>query len=426
MNRIARPAAPAEGVRAAILRPVALVGALDTKHAEYDFIRQRLAEHGVPSRLVDTGVLDPPGTAPDIDRSTVARAVGADVAELAAAGNRNAAMVTMAGGASAIVSRWYLASEVSGVLVLGGSNAGYLMSRLAATLPIGCPKVLVSTIVAGDTRPYVQASDLIMMYPVVDLAGLNSISTPVLARAADALAGIVSGPETPALPGAAVAIGCTMFGVTTSCVAGIQDRLAPRGWEFDAFHANGTGGRTLERMITEGRFAAVADITTTELADELIGGVCSAGADRLTAATRVGVPQVVSVGALDMVNFGPRTTVPEVFAGRQLYEHNPVVTLMRTSPEECAHLGMIIAEKLNPATAFTEVHIPVRGFSQISTVGGPFHDPAADQALIDAVRAALSPDIPLHLHDVGINDPAFAGHIAQALIRALDSKKGTT
>jgi uncharacterized protein (UPF0261 family) len=405
---------------------VVLVGALDTKYAEYDFIRVRLAQHGVPSWLVDIGVLNPPRMEADVDRSTVARAVGADVAELAAAADRNAAMVAMAGGASAIVQRWYRGGEVSGVLVLGGSNAGYLMSRLAAALPIGCPKLLVSTIVAGDTRPYLQASDLIMMYPVVDLAGLNSISEPILARAADALAGIVTGPELPARAADKVSIGCTMFGVTTPCVTGVQDRLAPQGWELDVFHANGTGGRTLERMITERKFAAVADITTTELADELVGGVCSAGADRLTAATAAGVPQVVSVGALDMVSFGPRHTVPETFVDRRLYEHNPAVTLMRTSPEECAQLGVIIAEKLNPATAFTEVHIPMRGFSQISTPGRPFHDPVADEALIDALRSALIPGIPLHLHDVAINDPEFAGHIAQALIRSLDSQKGTT
>ncbi|MQA77698.1 MAG: UPF0261 family protein [Streptosporangiales bacterium] len=405
--------------------PVALVGALDTKHEEYAFVRDRLATHGVPALLIDTGVLGDAGVLADVDRRTVARAGDADLDALVAAGDRGDAMTVMATGAAGIVRRMHRDREVSGVMVLGGSNAGFVMSVLATALPIGFPKLLVSTIVAGDTRPYLQASDLIMMYPVVDLAGLDSISRPVLSRAADAMAGIVAAPPVPAPPPGVRSVGCSMFGVTTPCVTSIQRGLAEDGVEVHVFHANGTGGRTLERLIRSGDVAAVADVTTTELADELVGGVCSAGRDRLTAAAACGVPQVVSVGALDMVNFGPRDTVPERFAGRRFLEHNPAVTLMRTSPTECAELGSIIATRLNEATAFTEVHVPARGFSQISTPGGPFHDPEADRALVDALRSALDPRVPLHVHDRGINDPAFAHAITRALNRALDSRKRT-
>lgn len=405
--------------------PVALVGALDTKHEEYAFVRDRLATHGVPALLIDTGVLGDAGVEADVDRRAVARSGDADLDTLVEDGRRGDAMTAMATGAARVVQRLHDDRAVSGVMVLGGSNAGFVMSVLTTALPIGFPKLLVSTIVAGDTRPYLQATDLIMMYPVVDLAGLDSISRPVLSRAADAMAGIVAAPPVPGPGAGARSVGCTMFGVTTPCVTSIQRELSADGVEVHVFHANGTGGRTLERLIRSGDLAAVADVTTTELADELVGGVCSAGQDRLTAAAACGVPQVVSLGALDMVNFGPRESVPERFAGRRFLEHNPAVTLMRTSAEECARLGEIIAERLGEATAFTEVHVPARGFSQISTPGGPFHDPEADRALVDALRSALPSRVPLHVHDVGINDPAFAHVVTRALTRALDSRKGT-
>jgi uncharacterized protein (UPF0261 family) len=264
-----------------------------------------------------------------------------------------------------------------------------------------------------------------MIYPVVDIAGLNSLSAPVLARAADACAGMVLGPPVDPPDPPRPAVGCTMFGVTTPCVSTVREALVAQGCEAHVFHANGTGGRSLEAMIAAGLFAAVADLTTTELADELAGGVCSAGPGRLTAAAASGVPQVVSTGALDMVSFGARDTVPERYAGRLLHAHNPAVTLMRTDVAENAALGREMAAKLNRATAFVEVHVPARGFSQISVEGGPFHDAEADQALIAALRGHLDPAIPLHVHDAAVNDPAFALAITQALTRALHSPRGT-
>jgi len=397
---------------------VVLAGALDTKHVEYSFLRERLASHGVAAVLLDFGVLGVAGTHAEIDRDAVARSGGATIRELADGNDRNRAMMAMADGAAVEVRARVERDEVAGVIVVGGSNAGYAMSRIAPALPFGVPKILVSTIAAGDTRPYVGTSDLTLMYPVVDIAGLNSISRTVLARAADACAGMLAGPPLDERTTAG-AIAVSMFGVTTACVGEIQGTLESDGWEVHAFHATGVGGRSMEAMIQDGLFAAVADVTTTELADEMMGGVCAAGPDRLTAAGRRGIPQAVSVGALDMVNFGALETVPDRYRSRLLHAHNPAVTLMRTSVEECAALGREIARRVNAATGPSEVLVPLRGFSQISVEGAPFHDPAADRALVDALRSGLESSIPLHLIDTDINDPAFAAEVTISLSRML-------
>jgi len=402
---------------------VHLVGALDTKGAEYAFVRDRIRAAGLAAVLIDTGVLDEPTVEPDIGAAAVARAAGAELRALRTGADRARAVTAMADGAARLLRERHAAGDVGAVLVLGGSNAGVVMSRIAAALPIGVPKLLVSTIVAGDTRPYVGGSDLMMLYPVVDIAGLNSVSTSVLARAADAVIGMLRGTPVPPRIGVR-SIGCTMFGVTTACVSAVQRALERDGAEVQVFHANGTGGASFESLAASGAFDAVADVTTTELADELLGGVCTAGPHRLEAAGRAGVPQVVSVGALDMVNFGPPETVPERFRERTLLAHNPAVTLMRTEPDETAELGRILAAKLNAARGFVEVHVPALGFSQISGPGGPFHSPDADQALIESLRTALRDDIPLHIHDRTIDDPAFADEILLALDRARSSQKG--
>ena len=404
---------------------VHLIGALDTKGAEYGFVRDRLMAAGIPVTLVDTGVLGTPAVVADISREEVAAAADTDVERLASSADRNLAVQAMAAGAAAVVAARRRVGALSGVLVLGGSHAGHVMSRVAAALPLGCPKLLVSTIVAGDTRPYVGTSDLVMMYPVVDIAGLNSVSVPVLAQAADAMIGMLHGAAVPAVDRTGLSVGCTMFGVTTACVSAVQGSLEQRGDEVQVFHATGTGGRTCAARGAAGAFEVGAYLTTPERADELVGGVCSAGPERLTAAGRRGIPQVVSVGAIDMANFGPVDTVPERFRERRLLAHNPSVTLMRTDAAENAELGRILAARLNAAAGFVELHVPALGFSQISAPGGPFHDPAADRALIDAVRADLDDRIPLHVHDLAINDPAFADQIVAALDRARShSEKG--
>ncbi len=395
---------------------VVLLGTLDTKGIEYDYLRARVRDAGCEVILVDTGVLGQPLATPDISREDVARAAGADIAELAARGDRGAAIETMAAGATAIVLDLFRQGRLHGILALGGSGGSALATQAMRALPIGVPKLMVSTLASGDTRPYVGASDLAMLYPVVDIAGINRISERILTNAAAAIAGMARAYESfqPSAESKPL-IGATMFGVTTPCVTEARKALEEHGYEVLVFHATGTGGQAMEALVEAGYLAGVLDVTTTELADELVGGVLSAGPKRLEAAGKAGVPQVVSLGALDMVNFGPIDTVPERFRGRNLYKHNPTVTLMRTTPEECAELGRIIARKLNQARGPLAVFIPLRGVSLISKEGGPFYDPEADRALIENLKANLRPDIEVHEWDTDINDPAFARAMAERL-----------
>jgi len=275
------------------------------------------------------------------------------------------------------------------------------------------PKLMVSTVASGDTRPYVGAVDVTMMYSVVDIAGVNRVSARIMANAAGAIAGMVKA-EVPTLAEKPL-VGASMFGVTTPCVTRARERLEELGYEVLVFHATGAGGQSLEALVRGGFLAGVLDATTTELADELVGGVLSAGPDRLEAAGAAGVPQVVSLGALDMVNFGPRETVPAQFEERNLYVHNPTVTLMRTTPEECAELGRTIGRKLSAATGPTVLFVPLRGVSMIAVEGQPFHDAEADAALLAGLHETLSPEVEVHELDTDVNDPEFADAMADRL-----------
>jgi uncharacterized protein (UPF0261 family) len=280
-------------------------------------------------------------------------------------------------------------------------------------LPIGVPKLMVSTLASGDTRPYVGAVDVTMMYPVVDISGVNRVSARIMANAAGAIAGMV-GAEVPQLEEKPL-VAATMFGVTTPCVTAARERLEELGYEVLVFHATGTGGQSMEALVRGGFLAGVLDATTTELADELVGGVLSAGPDRLTAAGEARVPQVVSLGALDMVNFGPRETVPPQFEGRNLYVHNPTVTLMRTTPEECRELGRAIGRKLSAAAGPTVLFVPLGGVSAISKIGKPFYDGEADDALRAGLAETLDPAVEVRERDEDINDPGFASAMADRL-----------
>jgi uncharacterized protein (UPF0261 family) len=280
-------------------------------------------------------------------------------------------------------------------------------------LPVGVPKLLVSTVASGDTRPYVGAVDVTMVYSVVDIAGVNSVSARIISNAAAAVAGMAAAAP-PQLEGKPL-VAATMFGVTTPCVTRARERLEQLGYEVLVFHATGSGGRSMEALAKDGFLAGVLDATTTELADELVGGVLSAGPDRLEAAGAAGVPQVVSLGALDMVNFGPRETVPERFEQRNLYVHNPTVTLMRTTRDECAELGRTIGRKLAAAQSPTAVFVPLRGVSMIDLPGQPFHDPEADAALFSTLKEALGGEVELHERPEDVNDPAFADAMVDRL-----------
>ncbi len=406
---------------------VVLLGTLDTKGTEYAYLRRRVQEAGCEVILIDAGVRGEPLAPPDISHDEVARAAGADVAQLAAAGDRGAAVETMARGATAIVLDLFARERLHGILALGGSGGSALATQAMRALPVGVPKLMVSTLASGDTRPYVGSVDVTMMYSVVDISGINRVSERILSNAAAAIAGMAQAYVNfqPA-PGAKPMVGATMFGVTTPCVTEARQYLEERGYEVLVFHATGTGGRSMEALVNGGFLAGVLDITTTELADELVGGVLSAGPDRLEAAGNHGLPQVVSLGALDMVNFGPMDTVPEKFRQRKLYKHNPTVTLMRTTPEECAELGRIIARKLNQAKGPVALFIPLRGVSMIATGGGAFYDPDADKALIDNLTAGLQKNIEVHALDMDINDPRFARAMASRmdeLIRAHTAQK---
>jgi uncharacterized protein (UPF0261 family) len=392
---------------------VVLLGTLDTKGHEYAFLRHRLRELGVEVLVVDAGVNAPVGIEPDVSHDEVARAAGADVGALAAAGDRGAAVTAMAAGAEEILKELYADGKVAGVIALGGSGGSSIAARAMRALPVGVPKLLVSTVASGDTRPYVGAVDVTLMYSVVDISGVNSVSARIMANAAGAIAGMV-GARVPILESKPL-VGATMFGVTTPCVTRARARLEELGYEVLVFHATGAGGQSLEALVRDGFLVGVLDTTTTELADELVGGVLSAGPDRLEAAGAAGVPQVVSLGALDMVNFGPRETVPAQFEGRNLYVHNPTITLMRTTPDECAELGRTIGRKLSAATGPTVLFVPLKGVSMIAVEGQPFYDPAADDALLAGLHETLDSSVEVHELDTDINDPAFADAMADRL-----------
>ncbi len=395
-------------------KTVVLVGTLDTKGAEYQYLRDRLELSGVKSLLIDVGSVGPPLAEPDISRHDVGAAAGVDVDALITAHDRGQAVSVMADAAAIMVKRLFVEGRCDGVLAAGGSGNTAIATKAMRALPVGVPKLMVSTMAAGNTRDYIGASDIALMASVTDVAGINSISGRILANAAAAMAGMVNAPPVE-LGEQRPLIAATMFGVTTPSVTAAREELERRGYEVLTFHATGTGGRAMEALVESGFVTGVLDITTTELADELVGGVLSAGPGRLEMAGRLGVPQVVSVGALDMVNFGARDTVPPQFESRNLYVHNPSVTLMRTTPAESAELGRQIAKKLSAARGPVALFIPLRGVSAISGEGGPFYDAAADKALFSALRQNVGKNVEMHEVDANINDPKFAQAMAAKL-----------
>ncbi len=404
---------------------VVLIGTLDTKGVEYAYFRDRVREQGLDTILVDAGVMGAQGVVPDVTHVEVARGGGADAAALAAAGDRGNAVGAMARGARAVVARLYAEGRLQGIAALGGSGGSSIAAEAMKALPVGVPKLIVSTVASGDTRPYVGALDVTMTYSVVDIAGINQISARIIANAAGAIAGMVNVPAPP-VPAPRPLIAASMFGVTTPAVTTARARLEELGYEVLVFHQTGTGGESMEELMKGGFIAGALDVTVTELADELVGGVLAAHPRRLEVAGQLGIPQVVSLGALDMVNFGPADTVPPQFRDRNLYVHNATVTLMRTTPEENAELGCRIARKLNGATGPTALFVPLGGVSSIAVEGMPFHDPVADEALFDALRRNLDPRIEAHWVEADVNDPAFALAMANRLHELIQTQRGAT
>jgi uncharacterized protein (UPF0261 family) len=393
---------------------VLLIGTLDTKGDELAFVRERLLAAGVDVLVADASTLGPPtGLEPNVTSEELAAEVGVDVDTLT---DRGAAVSTMADAAAVLARRLHADGRIEGVLGAGGSGNTAIATAAMRALPVGVPKLMVSTMAAGDTRDYVGGVDVTLMASVTDVAGLNSISARILANAAAAMAGMVGAPPVD-LGEQRPLIGATMFGVTTPCVTRAREGLEARGYEVLVFHATGTGGRAMEALVDAGFLTGVLDATTTELCDDLVGGVLSAGPDRLEAAGRAGLPQVVSLGALDMVNFGARDTVPPQFEERNLYVHNPSVTLMRTTAEECAELGRRIAAKLSAATGPVALFVPLGGVSMIDAPGQPFFDAEADAALFSALRSGVGANVELVEMDCNVNDDAFA----DAMVEKLDS-----
>jgi uncharacterized protein (UPF0261 family) len=409
--------------------PIVLVAALDTKGDEARLVRDTVAARGQPVLVVDTGVMGDPGFAPDVPAADVAAAGGTSLDALRQKGDRGEAIAAMARGAAAVAARLHGEGRLAGIVGLGGSAGTAVVSSAMRALPVGVPKVLVSTVASGNVAPYVGTKDIALLYSVVDVAGINRLSRAVLTNAAGAVCGAVEAAQALAAQPAGAEkplLAASMFGNTTKLVDSARAIFEGRGYEVLVFHATGSGGQTMESLIRDGFIQGSYDVTTTEWADQLCGGVFDAGPTRLDAAGERGIPQVIAPGCLDMVNFGAEDTVPERYRSdpaRKFYVWNPQVTLMRTTPEENARLGAILAQKANAARGPVQIFLPLRGVSILDSVTdeGPqlFWWPEADKALFDAIKAGVRADIPVHELDVNVNDAAFAEATSGALLEML-------
>jgi len=395
-------------------RMIYAIATMDTKGEEIAFVAQQARQAGTHVLTVDVGTSQPPVVTPDIPRERVAACHPAGAPAALGHTDRGQAVSAMSAALVAFLKAEHDAGKLGGVIGLGGSGGTALIAPALRALPIGLPKLLVSTVASGNTAPYVGCCDLTLMYSVVDVAGLNRVSREVLANAAHAIAGMVTGAR-PTV-GRKPTLGMTMFGVTTPCVTAVRQALEARGFDCLVFHATGTGGQAMEKLVASGLIDGVLDITTTEVADEVVGGVFPAGPERFDAILERRIPYVMSLGALDMVNFGARDTVPPAFRERKLHVHNPQVTLMRTTPAENRQFARWIAGKLNRSQAPLILLIPERGVSAIDAPGQPFHDPEADAALFDELERAVQPTPTRQICRLRhhINDPEFARALVEA------------
>ena len=402
---------------------VALIGTLDTKGREYAFVKARLVEAGVTPVLIDFGVLGEPSIEPDIAAADVARAAGEDLDQLRfgreGSDTRAVALAAMERGLIAIVRRLREEGRCDGVLGMAGSGGSSAISGAMRALPLGVPKLLVSTMASGNVGGYVGTRDVCIMHSVTDIAGLNRVSRRILTNAAHAVAGMVRGAteaEVSDLP----LIAITMFGITTPGVLRLVQHLEAAGFETIVFHAVGSGGRSMEELIEEGLIDGVIDYTVSELTDHLLGGIFDAGPHRLEAAARCGIPQVVVPGAIEVLNFGPRSSVPEKYAGpeRPLVVHNPNVCAVRINADESAQLGAILASKVNAASGPTAVLLPLNGLDKYQAPpDGPFIDREVNEALFAAIKSNLRSDIPLTEMNANINDPGFADEVFRVFMQ---------
>ncbi len=394
---------------------VVIAGSLDTKGAEFAFIKELIEKEGLKTLVVDFGVMGAPAFKPDVSSGEVAAAGGADPAKLASGEHKDLAMKSMAAGLAVIVRRLHDEGRLQGIISMGGTGGTSIATTAMRTLPVGVPKVMVSTMGGGDVSAYAGTKDIAFIPSIVDVAGINRISRRIYHNAAGAIAGMVKS-EVPEDISEKPLVTASMFGNTTTCVDHARGILEREGYEVLVFHATGTGGKTMESLIADGYITASMDITTTELADYVCGGVLSAGPDRCMAASKAGIPAVLVPGCVDMANFGGIQTVPEKYSGRLLYEWNPNVTLMRTNVEENIKMGNIIAAAANASTAPVTVILPLKGVSMLDSPGNKFWDPAADLACFDAIRKNLKPEIHVIEMDKNINDPEFSEKVAVTLL----------
>ncbi|MBE3066443.1 MAG: Tm-1-like ATP-binding domain-containing protein [Chloroflexi bacterium] len=400
-------------------KTIVIAGALDTKGQEFAFLKELIEKEGLKTLVIDFGVMGEPAFTPDITRQEVAKAGGGDLAYLASGEHKDEAMRVMAAGLTVVVRRLFDEGKLDGVIGMGGSGGTSLSTTAMRALPVGVPKVMVSTVGSGDVSAYVGTRDISIMPSVVDVAGFNRISRAIYTNAAGAITGMVK-METAKGDEEKPLVTASMFGNTTLAVDRARGVLVARGYEVLVFHATGTGGKTMEDLIADGYIAASLDITTTELADEVCGGLLSAGPDRCMAASRAGIPAVLVPGCVDMANFWGMDTVPQKYRFRQLYQWNPNVTLLRTNAEENKKIGEMIAGAANAATAPVVILIPLRGVSQLDSPGGAFWDPLADRACFEAIKKNLKPGIPVIEMDNNVNDPEFADRVAETLLDMLE------
>lgn len=402
-------------------KTVVLVGTLDTKGDEFAFVKELVEKQGLPTLVVDFGVLGQPSFTPEITREAVAQAGGGDLHALQAGDRKDDAMKTMATGLAVVVRQLYDDGRLQGMLGMGGTGGTSIATAAMRTLPVGVPKVMVSTVAGGDVSAYAGGKDITFMPSIVDVAGLNRISRPIFANAAGAIAGMVQ-LDMLDISDDKPLIAASMFGNTTAAVDRARSRLEEQGYEVLVFHATGTGGKTMESLIADGYFAGSLDMTTTELADYVCDGVFNAGPERCLAASRAGIPAVLVPGCVDMANFGGIETVPTKFQGRMLYEWNPNVTLLRTNVDENRRMGEMLAAAANAATGPVAIVLPLKGVSMLDSEGGQFWDPEADRACYDTIKHHLRPGIPIIELDHNVNDPQFADQVADTLVAMMQER----
>lgn len=398
---------------------IALVGTFDTKGEEYLYVKNKIENLGLKALTIHAGVYEPSFT-PDIDNEKVALLGDGDIHELRSRKDRGLAMEVMSKGLCQLIPRLYEEGMFDAILSMGGSGGTSLVTPCMRLLPLGVPKVMVSTMAGGDVARYVGTSDILMVPSIVDVAGINRISSQVFTHAVHAITGMVEHKNTD-IPSKKPLIVASMYGVTTPCVMKAKEYMEHQGYEVIIFHASGIGGQIMESLIASGIVDGVLDLTTTEWIDEICGGIMAAGPDRLSAAALNGVPQVVSVGAADVITFGTRDTLPERYEGRTVYMHNPAITIVRSNIEENIRFGLELSEKLNQCTSQAALLLPLKGISMNDIEGSPYYGPDEDYALFHTLRKTITnPLVEVIDVDAHINDADFALTAAKKLIALME------